>query len=166
MLAGYMIFAGGASATPEEGCSMAGRVLKSGAAFQTMKQFVQAQGGDVRALEDFSRLKQARFSAPCIAEQSGFVASIEADRIGLASLHLGAGRRTKDDIIDASAGLLLKEDGRYRGEGATCSLLYADDREQVSRNSGAAGAFSISSKAGAASSDSSVDIISSFVVEL
>ncbi len=146
-LAGYMIFAGGASATPEEGCSMAERVLKSGAAFQTMKQFVQAQGGDVRALEDFSRLKQARFSAPCIAEQSGFIASIEADRIGLASLHLGAGRRTKDDVIDASAGLLLKKKtGDAVEKGDVLAVLYAGDREKLQQGiPEAAGAFSISS---------------------
>lgn len=127
-LASYMIFAGGRAEDPTAGYEMAQHALASGEAYQKMKAFVLAQGGNPHVLEDYTGFKKARYSAICTSKMSGYVSSIEADRIGLASLHLGAGRRTKEDTIDISAGLLLKKKvGDLIGEGETLAVLYADD---------------------------------------
>jgi pyrimidine-nucleoside phosphorylase len=76
--------------------------------------------------------KQALHSAPCIAKSDGYVSQIEADRIGLASQHLGAGRKTKDDSIDLSAGLVLeKKVGDPVKKGDTLAVLSADDPEKL-----------------------------------
>ena len=131
-LAGHMIFAGGKAQTPEEGKKMAEEALSSGAAFETLKRFVKAQGGDISVLSDPSGFKQALHTAPCIAKSDGFVSQIEADRIGLASQHLGAGRKTKEDEIDLSAGLVLeKKVGDPVKKGDPLAVLFADDPEKL-----------------------------------
>ncbi len=131
-LAGHMICAGGKASDPAEGRKMAEEALQSGAAFETLKRFVQAQGGDVSVLSDHSLFRQARHSAPCVAKTTGYVAAIEADRIGMASQHLGAGRKTKEDEIDLSAGLILhKKTGDPVKKGDILAVVYADDPEKL-----------------------------------
>ncbi len=70
--------------------------LCDGLAFSKMQQWVQAQGGDAEALEDFSRLPQAEFELDVLAPQTGYLAHMDAERIGEASVLLGAGRAKKE----------------------------------------------------------------------
>lgn len=131
-LAGHMICAGGKAETPEEGRKMAREALLSGAAFRTLRRFVKAQGGDVSVLADPSLFKEALHSVTCTAKNSGYVTQIDAGRIGLASQHLGAGRKAKEDRIDLSAGLVLrKKAGDPVEKGDVLAILYADDPEKL-----------------------------------
>jgi pyrimidine-nucleoside phosphorylase len=94
-------------------------VISSGKALDTFRIFLNAQGGDGTVIDDPSRLP----TAPCIyiieALNTGYVASIGADQIGLAAMLLGAGRQTKDSDIDLAVGLVLHKkigDAVQKGE--------------------------------------------------
>lgn len=79
--------------------------LKNGQAFDRFRQMVIAQGGDVSQVDDLTKLPQAEIIETVGAEQSGYIANIFADKIGIASLILGAGRATKADSIDHAVGI-------------------------------------------------------------
>ena len=100
------------------------RTISSGAAFEKLREFVRAQGGDPDALEDLPVSETVReVSAP----RSGYVASVRAIGVGQAALALGAGRRTKDDRIDPGAGVeILVKAGDRVEEGQTVARLYGE----------------------------------------
>ena len=74
-----------------------------------MKRWIAAQGGDARVLDDTSLLPQASVQYELKAPQSGYLLHMDAQKIGESSAILGAGRKTKDDVIDFAAGIVLKE---------------------------------------------------------
>lgn len=83
----------------------ADRILMSGQAFGRFRRMIEAQAGDVSQIDDLSKLPQASFKHSLPAKKSGTVANIFADKVGLASLALGAGRATKQDVIDHAVGI-------------------------------------------------------------
>lgn len=119
--------------TLEESMEKAKNALGSGIAFEAMKRWVAAQGGDARALEDFSRLPQPNISKEVLAEQSGYVAHMDAQEIGEASVLLGAGREKKEDAIDYAAGIRLhKKTGDWVEKGEAIATLFTDRETSLS----------------------------------
>ncbi len=80
--------------------------VASGNALRTMERMVEAQGGDPRAVEHPERLALAP-EVPVLAERDGFVASIDALEIGLASVAMGAGRTRAEQTVDAGVGIWI-----------------------------------------------------------
>jgi pyrimidine-nucleoside phosphorylase len=78
--------------------------LRNGEAFAKFEQWIGAQGGDVAALQ---RLERAPGEQVLRAEQAGFVAGVDALRVGQAVKVLGGGRGRKDDVIDLGVGVVL-----------------------------------------------------------
>lgn len=149
VLSGYMIYCGGKAASPEEGRSMAEEALNSGRALETLRKFIGAQHGDPMCIDDYSLFKQPKLSAELKADENGYITEIIADTIGLASQHLGAGRKTKEDEIDLSAGIVLKKKvGAEVKAGEVLAVLYSDDEEKLALGlKEAAGAYTIGSAA-------------------
>lgn len=108
-LAGMMIFVGGKAESYEEGCKKAEKALNSGAALKKIKELIEAQGGEGSVVEDYSLLPQAKIEKKYQAEKSGYITAIDARTIGEASKHSGAGRTTKEEDIDLSAGIVLNK---------------------------------------------------------
>ena len=93
--------------------------LDSGAAFLRMCEWVEAQGGDVAVLKDTALLPQASYSLALLADADGYITATDAERIGLIAVAIGAGRAVKEDVIDPSAGIILRKnvgDRVKRGE--------------------------------------------------
>ena len=127
-LAGIMIYLGGKAQTPEQGLDMAADALRSGKGLAQFKRFVAAQGGNPEVAEDYSLLPQAAHRLELKAESEGFVSKIAARSIGLASQHTGAGRATKEDSIDLSAGIYVhKKVGDAVNEGDILATFYGSD---------------------------------------
>src|SRR5207302_262629 len=102
--------------------------VASGAGFQAYERWIRAQGGD----PDPERLQRAPVVREVIGPRGGVVASLGAIRIGLAALHLGAGRRTKEDTIDHSVGVVcLKKRGDVVGDGEPIAEVHARDAESA-----------------------------------
>jgi len=101
--------------------------VSSGAAFETMKKWIAAQGGDARALEDFSLLPQAGSRRIVPAPQTGYLGHMDTQRVGEASALLGAGRQKKEDAIDYGAGIVLKKKtGDFAEAGEPLAELYTN----------------------------------------
>jgi pyrimidine-nucleoside phosphorylase len=81
--------------------------ITSGRALAKLMEIVMAQGGDPRVIEDPRLLPTAVVQAPVAAPRDGYIAAIDAERMGLAAMHLGAGRAKKGDPIDHATGLHL-----------------------------------------------------------
>ena len=117
-LAANMLLLAGKGALPE--CrAMAAASLADGSAFRAFEGFVKAQGGDVSVLEDCSRFGEAPCSIEVTADRDGYITRMDAERIGIASVILGAGRETKESTIDLAAGMILHKkhgDAVKRGE--------------------------------------------------
>jgi pyrimidine-nucleoside phosphorylase len=81
--------------------------LKSGAGLRKLRELVAAQGGDVRMVDDPARLPQAPTVERLHAPRTAYVAAIDAETVGVATVHLGAGRAKKGDPIDHRTGVVL-----------------------------------------------------------
>lgn len=111
---------------------MAEQALKDGSAFACLKKMVQAQGGDSAYLEEPERFPAASCSAVLEAPEEGFVSHMDTEGCGTAAMLLGAGRATKEDSIDYSAGILLyRKYGDFVHKGEPLAALYAGDEKKL-----------------------------------
>ena len=111
---------------------MAENALKDGRGLEKLREFIAAQGGMEKVIEDFSLFPAHTVERELIAEQDGYVQRIEARKIGLASQHTGAGRATKEEAIDLSAGVLLhKKIGDAVKKGEALATFYGNDPLKV-----------------------------------
>ncbi|MCR4353023.1 pyrimidine-nucleoside phosphorylase [Bacillus pumilus] len=106
-------------------------VMKNGKALEKFKEFLENQGGDGSIVDQPEKLPQAPYQIDVPAKESGVVAEIVADEIGVAAMILGAGRATKEDEIDLSVGIMLnKKVGDRVEKGDSLVTLHAS-REDV-----------------------------------
>jgi pyrimidine-nucleoside phosphorylase len=82
--------------------------LADGTGLAKFRELVAAQGGDVAMVDDPARLPRAPKVETLRAPRTAYVAAIAADRVGIASVHLGAGREKKGDPIDHRTGIALR----------------------------------------------------------
>src|SRR5438309_7605884 len=81
--------------------------IATGAGFAKFRELVAAQGGDVSMVDDPAKLPRAPHVQSLRAPRTGYVAGIAADQVGIASVHLGAGREKKGEPIDHRTGIGL-----------------------------------------------------------
>jgi len=119
-LAQEMLDAAGVSADPEA-------ALRDGRAMDAWRALIAAQGGDPdAALPRAPEVEEVR------ADRAGYVAAVDAYGIGVAAWRLGAGRARKEDLVSASAGVLLrKKPGDAVSAGEVLMELRADDASRI-----------------------------------
>jgi pyrimidine-nucleoside phosphorylase len=108
-VAGEMLLIAGAAASPVDGRAKAAATLADGSAWIKFRQFVAAQGGDLRAIDEPARLPHAPLIAPLIAPVSGYIARLDAREVGYTVVELGGGRAKKGDPVDPAVGVVLAE---------------------------------------------------------
>ena len=87
-----------------------------------------AQGGDTACLDDPDKLRKAKYSYDLVAQSGGYIAKNDVEKIGNASVLLGAGRIQKGDAIDPAAGIIMKKKlGDYVRPGDVLCTMLADD---------------------------------------
>ena len=107
--------------------------IADGSAFRKFGEMVEAQGGDRSVLEDFSGFARPSCSAEIPADRDGYLFSVDAEKIGLASVELGAGRERKEDAVDPAAGVLMrKKAGDPVRAGEPIAVLYAASAARLS----------------------------------
>ena len=132
VLGAHMLIAAGVTDDLETGINMLKQTINDGRAINKMREFIEAQGGDGEVVNNTELLPKASIIMDIIAEESGFVESINTQEIGIVSLTLGGGRETKDSKIDLSVGIVLKKKVGDRVEkGDTVATLYANDIEKL-----------------------------------
>lgn len=103
--------------------------IQSGAATTKFKEMIRNQGGDESIVDHPENLPQAEFVIELPAKESGYVSEMVADQLGIAAMLLGAGRRTKEDTIDYSVGLMLhKKVGDSVTAGEPLVTVYANSQ--------------------------------------
>ena len=108
-IASYMAILGGAFEDFDKAHAALKEIIKTGRAIDKLKLLIQIQGGDSEVVDNTDRLPTAKYHIEVKAADEGFVSSIDAESIGVSAMLLGAGRRTKEDKIDFSAGISMKK---------------------------------------------------------
>lgn len=130
-LGSQMVILAGKAKTTEEAKEMLLDAIHSGKALAKFKEFLANQGGDASIVDDLTKLPQAKYKIELPAKQSGYISRMVADEIGVASMILGAGRATKEDVIDLAVGLVLhKKVGDKVEEGESILTIYSN-RENI-----------------------------------
>ena len=131
-LGSQMVILAGKAKTSEEAKEMLLDAIHSGKALAKFKEFLANQGGDASIVDDLTKLPQAKYKIELPAKQSGYISRMVADEIGVASMILGAGRATKEDVIDLAVGLVLhkKVGDKVVEEGESILTIYSN-RENV-----------------------------------
>lgn len=125
-LGSCILTASGLAAAEEEAKSKLRSTIADGSALQKFAEFVQAQGGDPRVVQDLTLLPEAPVQLDVLAKEAGYIAEMDALEIGKVSLRLGGGRVTKESGIDPSVGVvLLKKIGDVVGEGEAFATVHA-----------------------------------------
>ena len=133
-LAGMMLSLGLENVSLSQGKRMAKKALSSGQAFEKFKEMVQAQGGDIRYVEHPEFFERDAFEGEVLAAEDGFLSGMDTEKIGVAAGLLGAGRETKDSVIDMSAGIYLKKKiGDTVKKGEPIAICYAGTKEKLNR---------------------------------
>jgi pyrimidine-nucleoside phosphorylase len=109
VLGSYMVLLAEKASTLEEARGMLEEVIRSGAAIETLKTFLEAQGGDSSVVDNPEKMPQAKYVVELEAKEAGVVSEIVADSVGTAAMLLGAGRATKESEIDLAVGIVLRK---------------------------------------------------------
>jgi len=113
VLGGEMLVLGGVAKDAEAGRMLIEKVLANGEALEVFRRVVEAQGGDPRVCDSPGSVLAKPKQRAEVTLRPGRIVAIDSEALGIAALLLGAGRRTKDDVIDPAAGLLVDA---YLGE--------------------------------------------------
>jgi pyrimidine-nucleoside phosphorylase len=106
--------------------SMAKKAIENGTGLQMFADMVAAQGGDKEWILHPENFPKAKYSHEVKAEKDGYIIGVDTESYGVASLLLGAGRNTKEDVIDPTAGIkLCKKTGDFVKKGETLAILYS-----------------------------------------
>ncbi|WP_100407070.1 pyrimidine-nucleoside phosphorylase [Bacillus solitudinis] len=125
-LGSQMVYLAGKAETVELAREQLETVLSSGKALKTLKTFIANQQGDSSIVDNPSKLPAAPYQIDVLAETSGIIERIVADKIGTAAMILGAGRATKESVIDLSVGIVLnKKVGDKVMQGESIATLHS-----------------------------------------
>ncbi len=119
--------------SPEEAEKEVLGALSSGAAYAKMKEWIVAQGGDSAYIDCPALFEEAAIVSSLYAEEEGYIGRMDAEKIGTAAAILGAGRISKADTIDHSAGIILKKKtGDYVKKGDLLCRMHTNKRTALS----------------------------------
>lgn len=104
--------------------------IKSGKALNKFKTFLSNQGGDDSIVDSPEKLPSAKYQVEFKAKKDGYITEIIANEIGIASMMLGAGRQTKEDVIDLGVGIVLnKKVGEHVEKGENILTIHTNTKE-------------------------------------
>ena len=127
-----LLHLGGMAPTTDAALEIAQAALASGAAWEKFVALVRAQGGDVRVVENPDLLPQARFVQATPAPKSGYLAELDAEKVGLATVDLGAGRTKKGDAVDHAVGVIVHyKVGEFVESDTPLFTIHANDRSAL-----------------------------------
>ena len=106
---------------------MAKEAIENRSGLQMFADMVAAQGGNADWILQPENFPKAAYSYEVKAREDGYIIGVDTESYGVASLLLGAGRNTKEDVIDPTAGIMLcKKTGDFVKKGDVIATLYAE----------------------------------------
>ncbi|HEX4608485.1 MAG TPA: thymidine phosphorylase [Urbifossiella sp.] len=108
LLAARMVELAGLAADATAADRKVRAALASGAGLEVFRKCIEQQGGDPRVVDDYGCLPSAPRTALVPAPRSGYLAGMDAELVGIASMRLGAGRRRAEDGVDHAVGVVVR----------------------------------------------------------
>lgn len=105
----YIIKLAGKGEDLEQNRKMIMNSIHEGKALNAFIKLVQNQGGDISYINNTAKFEKAKYILPVLAREDGYVTMLNAEKVGVTSVHLGAGRVKKEDSIDSSVGIVLNK---------------------------------------------------------
>ncbi len=105
--------------------------VESGRALSKFAELIENQQGDKAVIDDYTLFPQPAYKMSFMCEKPGYIQSMKTDKIGMASLVLGAGRETKDSKIDYSAGIMFNKKTGDKVEVGDCVATLYTSREET-----------------------------------
>ena len=131
-LASNMVYLGKGASSIEEAKKLVEENLYNGKAFEKFKEFIKSQGGNTDMIDNPEKLPKSNIEYEVKSAKEGFVEAIKSDDVGIAAMILGAGRETKDDVLDLGSGILLKKKvGDKVSKGETIAILYTNKANKL-----------------------------------
>lgn len=127
----YIIKFSGKNNDLEENKKMILENIENGKAYNKFLELVQNQGGDIEYIKDTNKFEKAKHIIPVIADKDGYVEELNAEKIGLVSVLLGAGRIKKEDDIDKTVGIIVcKKIADQVKAGDILAYVHANDEKK------------------------------------
>ncbi len=131
-VAGQLLLVSGQAQNEEHAAETLSYLLDSGKALAAFRDWIGAQGGDVSYVDDPDRLPTAALIEPFTAPQSGYIAGLNAEEVGLTAMLLGGGRAKKGDPVDHSVGIVLAAKiGDHIEKGQPLFTIHANDSAKL-----------------------------------
>ena len=133
-LGSHMVVLAQKAKNAEEAREMLKEVIRNGKALEKFKEFVTAQGGDASVIDNTDLLPKAKYIVPVLSDRAGVVEKIHAEKIGIVAMELGAGRATKESVIDLAVGIVLnKKRGDKVSEGEVLAYIHSNDESNIEK---------------------------------
>lgn len=133
-LGSHMVVLAQKAKNAEEAREMLKEVIRNGKALEKFKEFVTAQGGDASVIGNTDLLPKAKYIVPVLSDRAGVVEKIHAEKIGIVAMELGAGRATKESVIDLAVGIVLnKKRGDKVSEGEVLAYIHSNDESNIEK---------------------------------
>ena len=108
--------------------------IANGKGLEKLKEFIKAQGGDISAIDDFSKFPKAKYIEEVVAPRDGYITKINAEDFGLIAMELGAGRATKESEIDLAVGLVLnKKRSDKVNKGDVLAYIHSNNKNNIEK---------------------------------
>jgi pyrimidine-nucleoside phosphorylase len=131
-LAARMVRLAGLAKTDAEAEARVRTALTGGAGLEKLRQIVAQQGGDSRIVDDYAGFAKAPYRMTIEAERAGYVTDLDAERIGVGAMMLGAGRSRAEDAVDPAVGVMIRAHvGEPVRAGDTILEVYYRDDESL-----------------------------------
>lgn len=120
--------------TEEQARKMLEENIANGKGLEKLKEFIKAQGGDISAIDDFSKFPKAKYIEEVVAPRDGYITKIKAETFGLIAMELGAGRATKESEIDLAVGLVLnKKRSDKVNKGDVLAYIHSNNKNNIEK---------------------------------
>ena len=132
VVAAEMLVLGDKADDPAQGVEMATQAIESGEAWSKFHTLVEAQGGDVSAIQDPDLLPRANIIEPVSVPADGYLQQVNTAEVGLTVVDLGGGRATKEDQIDHAVGIVTHHKvGDKVAKGTPLLTIHASDEQRL-----------------------------------
>ncbi len=133
-LAGEALLLAGRVDNLDTAHSAIAETIHNGSALAKLRQMVSAQGGALSVFDSPENLPKTRYYQDLISDRTGIVKALSARAVGNVAMMLGAGRRTKKEVINLGAGILLRNKiGDPVSDGDVLATIYTDDEAEIER---------------------------------
>ncbi|MEN6599332.1 MAG: thymidine phosphorylase [Rectinema sp.] len=131
-LGAWMLVLGGKAKDVSEGKSLCEEAIESKAALNLFCRNVVRQGGNLEEMQRKRGSWRSEYSIEIRADKDGYIASIDALKIGLAGVYLGVGRNRTEDSVSPTAGFIFdKKSGYHVSKGERIATLFGKDSQSL-----------------------------------